>query len=149
VLAVATTVLYVTAPKNGDFWWSEAPRNALNGAFILDLLRELPFDDPVSWAVDYYYQYPALTILFYPPLFHAVLAVFYLVFGVSHATAVACVSAFFAVLVSGVAKFSFQVQHRYAPELRWEHIMISSTLMSVTSCTGFMKPVQPSVRLAA
>ena len=48
-----------------------------------------------------------------------------------------------------VAKFSFQVQHRYALELRWEHTMISSTLMSDTSCTGFMKPVQPSVRLAA
>ena len=48
-----------------------------------------------------------------------------------------------------VARFSFQVQHRYAPELRWEHIMISSTLMSITSFTGFMKPVQPSVRLAA
>ncbi len=47
------------------------------------------------------------------------------------------------------ARFSFQVQHRYAPELRWEHTMISSTLMSVTSFTGFMKPVKPSVRLAA
>ena len=46
------------------------------------------------------------------------------------------------------AKFSFQVQHRYSPELRWERSMISSTLMSVTSFTGFMKRVKPSVRLA-
>ena len=50
---------------------------------------------------------------------------------------------------SELAKFSFQVQHRYALELRWEHTMISSTLMSDASFTGFMKPVQPSVRLAA
>ena len=63
VLVAAAMALYVSAPTEGDFWWSEAPRNALNGAFMLDLLRELPFDDPFRWAVDYYYQYPALTIL--------------------------------------------------------------------------------------
>ena len=34
---------------------------------------------------------------------------------------------------AAAAKFSFQVQHRYASELRWEFTMVSSTLMSVTS----------------
>ena len=36
--------------------------------------------------MQYYVQYPALTILFYPPLFYAVAAPFYAIFGVSHAT---------------------------------------------------------------
>jgi 4-amino-4-deoxy-L-arabinose transferase-like glycosyltransferase len=101
LLAAACVALFVTAPKHGEFAWSEAPRNALNGVFILDFLRELPLSDPVGWAQAYYYRYPALTIGVYPPLFHSVLAAFYLVFGVSHATAIACVSVFAFVFAAG------------------------------------------------
>ncbi|MDP6174662.1 MAG: hypothetical protein QGF09_10885, partial [Rhodospirillales bacterium] len=46
------------------------------------------------------------------------------------------------------ARFSSQLQHRYAPELQWERFMISSTLMSAMSFTGFMKPVKLFGRLA-
>lgn len=82
VLAGAA-VLFATAPADGSYWWSDAPRHALNGAFVLDLLRDWPIDDPRAWAVDYYLQYPALTILFYPPLFPLIAAGAYAVLGVS------------------------------------------------------------------
>ena len=59
IILIVAIVLFDTAPKNGEFSWSESPRNALNGAFILDFLKELPFDNPVDWAKRYYYQYPA------------------------------------------------------------------------------------------
>jgi 4-amino-4-deoxy-L-arabinose transferase-like glycosyltransferase len=85
VLAIlaAAALLFVTAPRAGEFWWSDAPRHALNGAFVQDLLREMPVDSPREWAVDYYYRYPALTILFYPPLFPLLVAAVFAVVGVS------------------------------------------------------------------
>ncbi len=104
VLAALTVVMFLTAPLDGAFWWSEAPRNALNGAFILDLLRDFPIDDPVGYAYDYYLQYPALTVLLYPPLLHAMIAPFMAVLGVSHAAALAPVMlCYFALALGGYA----------------------------------------------
>ncbi len=87
VLAAVTLALFLTAPHAGDFWWSDVPRHALNGVFIRDLIADLPLSDPMGWAAQYYLRYPALTILFYPPLFYAFSAPFYALFGVSHMVA--------------------------------------------------------------
>jgi len=100
VLAIACAVLFATAPKGGDFWWSDAPRHALNGAFVKDLVAALPHD-PRGYAMDYYLKYPALTILFYPPLLYAVLAPFYAVLGVSHVTAQLVVTLFYFAFAAG------------------------------------------------
>ncbi|MBV8168717.1 MAG: glycosyltransferase family 39 protein, partial [Alphaproteobacteria bacterium] len=86
VLAAVTVVLFLTAPRHGDFWWSDVSRHALDGVFVHDLLATLPLD-PVEWAQQYYLRYPALTILFYPPLFYLLSAPFFAVLGVSHAAA--------------------------------------------------------------
>ncbi len=99
-----------TAPVGGDFWWSDAPRHALNGAFVKDFIAAAPWHDPKSWAINYYLQYPALTILFYPPLFYGFEAVAYALFGVSHPVAQAMVSLFtllLAVAAYGLVRFDF------------------------------------------
>lgn len=101
VLAIACAVLFVTSPKDGDFWWSDAPRHALNGAFVKDLVAALPLADPRGFAMDYYLKYPALTILFYPPLLYAALAPFYAVLGVSHVTAQLVVTLFYFAFAAG------------------------------------------------
>jgi Dolichyl-phosphate-mannose-protein mannosyltransferase len=101
IFLAANAALFVTAPKSGDFWWSDAPRHALNGAFIKDLIAAAPWDDLRQWAIDYYLKYPALTVLFYPPLFYFFLAPAYAVFGVSHAVAQIVVSLFTALLGTG------------------------------------------------
>src|SRR5262249_30799532 len=49
----------------------------------------------------YYLQYPAVTILFYPPLFPAVEAVFYFIFGISEKTALLTVAVFYLFLAIG------------------------------------------------
>jgi 4-amino-4-deoxy-L-arabinose transferase-like glycosyltransferase len=92
ILLAIVAVLYFRLPKDGVIWWSDASRNALNGAFVLDFVRALPFHDPTGFAYGYYQQWPALTILFYPPLYYVALAAVYAVFGVSEASAdlVAC-----------------------------------------------------------
>lgn len=111
--AVASLLLYLTAPRTGDFWWSESSRNALNGAFILDLVRAHPLTDPKGWAFAYYNQYPALTVFFYPPLFYLLLAVGYALFGVSHAVAQGLESAF--VLMTALGGFALARKFMSAP----------------------------------
>lgn len=92
LLGIVAGVFWLSAPTDGNFSWSDAPRHAMNGIFVLDLLRDLPLDDPKGWAEAYYIKYPALSILFYPPLFSLLLAGFYAVLGLSHATAQAAVA---------------------------------------------------------
>jgi len=95
----------------GAFSWSDSPRHALNGAFVLDLIKTAPFDDPAGFAYHYYSQYPALTILFYPPLFSFLLAPFYALFGISQETALFTVFisyCFFACGIFYLARMWFQ-----------------------------------------
>jgi hypothetical protein len=93
--------LFLTAPHHGEFWWSDSPRHALNGVFVKDLIATMP-GDPKQWAMQYYIKYPALTILFYPPLFYAVSAPFYAIFGVSQATGLAVVLIHYIALASAL-----------------------------------------------
>jgi Dolichyl-phosphate-mannose-protein mannosyltransferase len=98
VFIAANAALLATAPVHGDFWWSDAPRHALNGAFVKDFIAAAPWHDPKTWAINYYLQYPSLSILFYPPLFYFVEAGVFAIFGVSHLAAQATVSLFTALL---------------------------------------------------
>src|ERR1039458_7626420 len=85
-LMLLVGALFLGAPTGGEFYWSEAPRNALNGVFVKDLLKAMPWHNPIGFAYRHYAQYPALTILFYPPLFYILAAPFYALLGVSHGT---------------------------------------------------------------
>jgi 4-amino-4-deoxy-L-arabinose transferase-like glycosyltransferase len=96
LVLAGVALLFLQAPHSGAFYWSDAPRHALNGVFVMDLLRDLPLDDPAGYAYRYYAQYPALTILFYPPLFYAISAPFFALFGVSHETALLVVALHYA-----------------------------------------------------
>lgn len=101
-LLLVVVLLFTTgAPTGGAFSYPDAPRHALNGAFVLDFVLAAPLQDPTQYAYDYYSKYPALTILFYPPLFYAVLAPFYAVFGVSQETALSVELLFYVVLITG------------------------------------------------
>ena len=88
IICFVIAILFVTGmPPDGAFSWADSPRHALNGAFIMDMFKDMPTSDPVGYAYDYYSQFPALTILFYPPLYSFILAPFYAIFGVSQETA--------------------------------------------------------------
>jgi hypothetical protein len=106
VLTLAWLSLLLTAPANGDFWWADAPRHAINGAFVKDFVAAHPIDDPVQWAINYYLMRPALTIMFYPPLFYGVEAIAFALFGVSHFVAQFTVSLFVLLLAVSVYTLS-------------------------------------------
>ena len=91
----------------------DASRHALNGAFVLDFLRAMPLHDPQGFALEYYRQYPALTILFYPPLFYGFLAVAYAVFGVSESSALMVELCFVYALAWG----GFRLARHFLPPL--------------------------------
>lgn len=95
-------LMFITAPTDGSYWDSESARNPLNGVFIRDLLVELPWGQPIEWAKNYYYQYPALTIMFYPPAFYGVEGLWFLAFGASHVSAVALVCTYFFFFLLGI-----------------------------------------------
>ncbi len=102
--------LFLTSPIDGGFWWSDAPRHGLNGIFVAELLRAAPFGDPIGFAYNFYAQYPALTILFYPPLFYALSAPAFLLLGESHAVAQGVVALHLLALGAGMfalARFWF------------------------------------------
>lgn len=92
VLGLCVLLLFTGAPSNGDFDWSDAPRHALNGVFLKDYFSVGHLQNPTEFAYNYYGQYPALTILFYPPLFYVVSAPFYALFGASEETALLVVA---------------------------------------------------------
>ncbi len=102
VFLLGATLLWFSAPHNGEFWWSDSPRHALNGVFLKDAVLAFPWRDPVGYATQYYLQYPALTILFYPPLFYVISAPFYALFGASHATGLAVVMLHYVALALGL-----------------------------------------------
>jgi len=99
---VGAGLLWLSSPQHGEFWWSDSPRHALNGVFIRDLVAAFPWRDPAGFAAQYYVHYPALTILFYPPLFYLISAPFFAVFGVSHATALGVVMLHYVALALGL-----------------------------------------------
>jgi hypothetical protein len=101
LLGLACIAMFLSSPTDGDFWWFDAPGHAMNGAFIRDLIVAMPAN-PVRWAIDYYLRLPAVTILFYPPLFPIVEGFAFLIFGISHAVAQATVLVFVWLFALGV-----------------------------------------------
>jgi hypothetical protein len=102
LIALAVAALFMTAPTGGDFWWFDAPSHAMNGVFVRDLLAAMPVSDPRRFAEDYFTTYPALSILFYPPLFYVFEGVVFALFGVNHAAAQLAVALFTLAFAIGV-----------------------------------------------
>ncbi len=105
-LALAALALALTLPgiTQGGFRHSDASRHAMDGVFIHDFVHDLPRSaaNPIDYTLGYYAQYPALgIILYYPPFFALVEAVFFAVFGISPFTARLTVVFFAAVAAVG------------------------------------------------
>lgn len=81
---VSSAALLFSSHLDGGFWWSDSARHALNSVFLTDVVRDFPISRLRDYAIDYFFQYPALTILFYPPLFYISTIPFLLLFPESH-----------------------------------------------------------------
>ena len=67
---VALAVYYfASSPTNGDFWWYDSSRHAMNGVFLRDFVMEGGLLHPIHFSSTYYEKYPGINIGFYPPFF--------------------------------------------------------------------------------
>ncbi len=85
---------WLSSPVDGDFWWFDASRHAMNSVFVHDFFAQGGWKDPIRYAKAYYDQYPGINIGFYPPFLYLVTAPLLAVFGVCHAVCQAVVSTF-------------------------------------------------------
>jgi len=87
VIVLTIGVVFWPALDAGEFWWTDESRHAMDGVFFLDLARDMPWQAPYQYALQYFAQYPALALNCYPPLFAMVEALFFAAFGISEFTA--------------------------------------------------------------
>lgn len=72
--------------------------NVTTSLFFYDLFRDMPVNNPVEYTYDYQRQYPALGLIFWPPLFHAITGLAMLVTGPQLSTVYVVITAFAFVL---------------------------------------------------
>ena len=80
-LAVVLTSLRGLSPA--AFLDEDAPRHALNGALMYDLVRTGNFRHPMAYAKQFYARFPAISLPYHPPVFAVIESVSYAIFGVN------------------------------------------------------------------
>lgn len=68
---------------NSAYQYPDADRILMDGVFLYDFLRDFAFGHLYQYTLEYYAQYPALSIGYRPPFFPFVESVFHFVFGVN------------------------------------------------------------------
>lgn len=138
-LAAMTLALFMTTPTGGDFWWYDASRHAMNGVFLRDFLLEGGLLDPLRFAREYYQQYPAINIGFYPPFMYIASVPFLAVFGASHAVAQSVVALH--ALLAGVA--IYLICQRIMD--RWSALLVALAILALPEIALWSRQVQLDV----
>lgn len=100
--------IFAFSPKQGGFWWSDASRHAMDGAFFYDFFSDFPLTYPIKYAIDFYLKYPAISIGFYPPLFAVFESWIFFLWGPSHFSAQLTVAIFYFIMMAGAYKLALQ-----------------------------------------
>ena len=78
------TVVVTRGVHKGEFSINvDEGAHAVTGLYFADFLSDLPLAHPVQYTYNYYAQYPALGLILWPPLFHFVEGIIFLVLGPS------------------------------------------------------------------
>ncbi len=84
MLLVLVGILASRGITRGEFFfYGDEMSHAMNGVLFRDFLVDLPLHHPIQYVYDYYAKYPALAFPHWPPLFHFVEGLFFLLFGLS------------------------------------------------------------------
>jgi len=142
-LAAMTLALFMTTPTGGDFWWYDASRHAMNGVFLRDFLMEGGLLHPLRFARDYYQQYPAINIGFYPPLMYIASVPFLAVFGASHAVSQSVVALH--ALLAGV--MIYLICQRMMD--KWSALLVALAILALPEMAVWARQVQLDVTALA
>jgi dolichyl-phosphate-mannose-protein mannosyltransferase len=81
---LVVTLTVVRGINNGEFnHHVDETQHAMTGLFFADLISDHPLTHPVEYAYRYYAQYPAVSVVHWPPFFYFVEAVMFLLLGPS------------------------------------------------------------------
>jgi 4-amino-4-deoxy-L-arabinose transferase-like glycosyltransferase len=105
ILGVAA-ILFATAPKAENFWWTDAASFALNGELVHDYIASGLHQSPMAFADAWFRRYPAISFSLYPPIFPIAEAFVFALFGFSHPAAQATVAAFIVVAGYGIFRLT-------------------------------------------
>lgn len=64
----------------------DEPAQFVSGLMLYDYLAQLPHENPIAWAQQYYLHYPKVAIGHWPPGYHAIEAMWWLFLGPSRTT---------------------------------------------------------------
>jgi uncharacterized membrane protein len=83
VLLLVGVIISIGITEGEFFFFYDETQHAMAGVFFRDLLVDHPWSNPVQYTYEYYTKYPAFKLLYWPPLFHMVEGLFFLVFGIT------------------------------------------------------------------
>lgn len=83
LLAAFFALWSLRALDAGNILDTDAARHAMNGACLRDWVASGQWTHPIEYAKSYYGRYPALSMPYHPPLFPAIEAAFFWLFGVN------------------------------------------------------------------
>jgi hypothetical protein len=91
LLLAAITLVCVIVRRDigrGEFDYNvDEGEHAVTGLFMADTLRDMPLRHPVEYAYAYYAQYPGVAVFHWPPLFHVIEGLSFLLLGPSAVSA--------------------------------------------------------------
>jgi hypothetical protein len=83
LVLAAMSILLLRELGNPCLGYADADRILMDGVFLLDFLKDFPIDRIYGYTVEYFGQYPALSIGYRPPFFPFVEALFNTAFGIN------------------------------------------------------------------
>jgi len=107
------------------YYGGDESRHFMNGVFYKDMLAEGGFKNPAEYLMDYYFQYPALSVYQYPPLFYLLEAAVFAVFGANKLPVLFLI---LLITIFGVYYFYQYVRNKFG-----ESVAFLSALVFITS----------------
>jgi hypothetical protein len=87
ILVLVTCMLSMKDITRGDFRHPDAWAHAMNGVYLLDLVKAMPIGRLWDFSLNYFAKYPAISLPYHPPGFPMFEAIIFAIFGISVATA--------------------------------------------------------------
>ncbi len=115
----------------------DAARHMMNGALLYDMARSGGYRHPVEFATAYYGSYPAISIPYHPPLFPAVEAVLFSLFGPQTAVARLAVCGF----VVATVLLLFSILRRLTGS-EWMAALAVIAFMSTENCRNLASDIR-------
>lgn len=124
VLLVMSAVL-LREIGNNSLGYPDADRLLMDGVFILDFLKDMPLTRLYDYTINYYAQYPALSIGYRPPFYPFIEAIFNGIFGINMWSSRLAIVAFMFVGVTAWFKLIARVFD--SPTAFWASLMLVTT----------------------